>query len=57
MYERLEAVAGVVGVRIRRFEREETQAAENVVTAAVDEWLRLSPNHLTLTTVAAPVAR
>jgi hypothetical protein len=57
VYERLEGVAGVVGVRITRFAGDDTDIVANVVRAAVDEWLRLSPNDLTLTTVAPVVAR
>ncbi len=57
VYERLEAVPGVIGVRITHFEGGGTETVANVITAAVDEWLQLVPNDLTLTTVAPVVAR
>src|SRR3954447_4584234 len=59
-YERLEAVPGVIGVRVTRFRPTEgagTEEVANVLTAAVDEWLQLVPNALTLTTIAPVVAR
>lgn len=52
VYERLEAIPGVIGVRIERFEADGEELVEQVVTADVDEWLRLVPNELTLTTSA-----
>jgi predicted phage baseplate assembly protein len=54
VYERLEAVPGVIDVRITRFEGGGAEAVADVVTAGVDEWLQLLPNDLTLQT-AAPV--
>jgi len=50
VYGRLEAVPGVIGVRVDRFESEGTSTVADVITADVDEWLRLAPNDLTLTT-------
>ena len=50
VYERLETLPGVVGVRVDRFEADGTDPVANVVTADVDEWLRLDPNDLALTT-------
>jgi hypothetical protein len=55
VYERLEAVPGVIGVRITHFEGGGSDDVADVVTAGVAEWLQLLPNDLTLTTVA-PVA-
>jgi hypothetical protein len=54
VYERLEAVPGVIGVRITHFKGDGSDDVADVVTAGVDEWLQLLPNDLTLTT-AAPV--
>ena len=52
LYGRLEAVPGVTGVRVDRFESDGTAAVADVITADVDQWLRLAPNDLTLTTSA-----
>jgi Baseplate J-like protein len=49
VYARLEAVPGVVGVRITRFESDDTDPVAEVIPAEVDEWLRLAPNDVTLT--------
>ena len=53
LYARLEAVPGVVGVRLERFEADGTEPVAQVIEADVDEWLRLAPNDLTLTTFVA----
>lgn len=51
VYARLEAVTGVIGVRVDRFEADGgTDPVADVITAGVDEWLRLDPNDLVLTT-------
>jgi predicted phage baseplate assembly protein len=50
VYERLEAVPGVIGVHISEFESDGTESLASVITAGVDEWLQLLPNDLTLTT-------
>jgi hypothetical protein len=50
VYGRLEAVPGVIGVRVSRFESDDTDPIADVITADVDKWLRLAPNDLTLTT-------
>jgi hypothetical protein len=50
VYGRLEAVPGVIGVRVDRFNAEDTPSVEDVIRADVDQWLRLAPNDLTLTT-------
>jgi hypothetical protein len=58
VYERLEAVPGVIGVRIGRFDdgpRGAQSRAQHVITVAVDEWLRLLPSDLILT-ISTPVA-
>jgi hypothetical protein len=49
VYGRLEAVAGVIGMRVSRFESAGTSALADVIRADVDEWLHLAPNDLTLT--------
>ncbi|SHN13519.1 baseplate J/gp47 family protein [Cryptosporangium aurantiacum] len=49
VYGRLEAVDGVVGVRIRRFDSRNPGQLADVVPADVDEWLRLEPRNLTVT--------
>lgn len=49
VYGRLEAVPGVIGVRVDRFASDGTPTVADVITADVDEWLRLAPNDLTLT--------
>lgn len=54
-YERLEAVPGAIGVRVTRFEADGTDPLADVITAGVDEWLRLVPNNLTMTTTALVV--
>jgi len=51
VYERLEAVPGVIGVRVTGFEAGGGDPLRSVVTAGVDEWLRLRPNDLTLSTI------
>jgi predicted phage baseplate assembly protein len=60
VYARLEAVAGVIGVRIIGFETDDmpegTPPAAPVITAGVEEWLRLAPNDLTLSTTSAAVS-
>lgn len=53
VYERLERVPGVIGVRVDRFEADGTAAVASVITAGVEQWLRLAPNDLTLTTTQA----
>jgi Baseplate J-like protein len=53
VYARLEAVPGVIGVQIGRFESDGTDPVGDVVHAAVDEWLSLAPNDLALT-IAVP---
>ena len=53
VYALLEAVPGVVGVRISRFESEGTEPLADVIRAGVDEWLSLAPNDLTMT-IAVP---
>lgn len=52
VYARLEAVEGVIGVRVDRFQSDEDGLVADVITADVDEWLRLDPNDLTITTLA-----
>lgn len=54
VYGRLEAVPGVIGVRIARFGSRDEDGLADVVGAEVDEWLRLAPNHLGVN-VASPV--
>jgi hypothetical protein len=49
VYARLEAVPGVIGVRVSGFESTGTPALADVITADVDEWLSLAPTDLTLT--------
>jgi hypothetical protein len=49
VYGRLEAVPGVIGVRVSRFEADGTEAVADVIRAGVDEWLSLAPNDLSLT--------
>lgn len=60
VYARLEAVTGVIGVRVVAFETDGlpkgTPPAAPVITSGVEEWLRLAPNDLTLTTSAAASA-
>ena len=51
VYARLEAVPGVVGVRVTGFEAGGGDPLRSVVTAGVDEWLRLQPSNLTLSTI------
>jgi predicted phage baseplate assembly protein len=51
VYQRLEAVPGVVGVTITRFASREAAGRADVVPAGVDEWLRLLPNDLTVNVV------
>lgn len=53
VYARLEAVPGVVGVRVDRFDADASDTVAQVITADVDEWLRLAPNDLLLTTSVA----
>jgi predicted phage baseplate assembly protein len=53
VYGRLEAISGVIGVRIGRFESDGTDTVADVIRAGVDEWLGLAPNDLTLT-IAVP---
>jgi hypothetical protein len=55
VYARLEAVEGVIGVRVERFQSDENGLVADVITADVDEWLRLDPNDLTITTLAVGV--
>ena len=43
VYARLEAVPGVIGVRVDRFETDGDRAVADVDPADVDEWLRLAP--------------
>ena len=52
VYARLEAVEGVVGVQITRFTDDAAEPVKSVITAGVDEWLRLVPHDLGLSTVA-----
>jgi hypothetical protein len=57
VYARLEALTGVVGVQVDRFESDTSGSAAEVVIAEVDEWLRLDPTDLTVATaVSARVA-
>jgi hypothetical protein len=51
VYERLEAVPGVIGVRVTGFQADGTDPVASVITAGVDEWLRLAPSDLTLSTI------
>jgi predicted phage baseplate assembly protein len=48
VYGRLEAVPGVIGVIVSGFESDDTDPIADVITADVDQWLRLAPNDLTL---------
>ncbi len=57
VYQRLEGVAGVIGVRITAFYPGRSSGIEDVVTAAVNEWLRLLPNDLTLTASSGGTSR
>jgi predicted phage baseplate assembly protein len=51
VYERLEAVTGVVGVRVLQFAADvDADLLADVITADVDQWLRLSPTNFTVTT-------
>jgi hypothetical protein len=49
VYARLEAVPGVIGVRVDRFATDGDDTVEEVVRADVHEWLRLAPHDLSLT--------
>jgi predicted phage baseplate assembly protein len=50
VYARLEAVPGVVGVRVTRFYAEgDPPAASDFIPAGVAQWLRLAPNDLSVT--------
>jgi predicted phage baseplate assembly protein len=49
VYARLEAVAGVIGVRVDTFNSRDTVQLADVIPAETDEWLELLPNALTLT--------
>ena len=49
VYGRLEAVPGVIGVRVDRFATDGADTVEDVITADVHEWLRLAPHDLSLT--------
>lgn len=51
VYDRLEAVPGVIGVRVDEFASRtgRTGGVADVIAADVDEWLRLGPNDLTVT--------
>jgi hypothetical protein len=49
VYARLEAVPGVIGVRVAQFESETEDGVADVIAADVDEWLSLAPNDLTVT--------
>lgn len=58
VYGRLEAVAGVVGVRVHTFQAVDALDAgadpvADVVTAGVDRWLHLAPHELTLTVLGS----
>lgn len=54
VYARLEAVAGVVGVRIATFTAASGGSdVADVISADVDAWLRLAPNDLTVTVTGA----
>ena len=55
VYGLLEAVPGVIGVQVDRFESDGTAAVAAAIPADVDEWLELAPNDLTLTT-SSPVS-
>ena len=52
VYGVLEAVAGVVGVRVTGFRATDGEGVADVVRAGVDQWLRLDPNDLTVTVSA-----
>jgi hypothetical protein len=52
LYARLEAVPGVVGVRVREFWARDAGELSDVIPAKVDEWLRLQPAGLRLEKVA-----
>jgi Baseplate J-like protein len=49
VYGRLEAVPGVIGVRVDRFATDGADTVEDVITADVHEWLWLAPQDLSLT--------
>jgi hypothetical protein len=49
VYAVLEAVPGVVGVRVKGFERAGVAGVTDVIRAGVDQWLSLAPNDLALT--------
>jgi predicted phage baseplate assembly protein len=52
LYGVLEAVPGVIGVRVRTFESDGTEPVADVIRADVDEWLSLAANDLTVTILA-----
>lgn len=52
VYSLLEAVPGVIGVRVRTFESDGTETVADVIRADVDEWLSLAANDLTVTILA-----
>jgi hypothetical protein len=53
LYERLEAVLGVIGVQVRRFDSRDAGIVADQIPAEPDEWLRLQPNNLTIDLVTA----
>jgi Baseplate J-like protein len=56
VYRLLEDLPGVIGVRITRFRAVGTHELAHVVTAGVDEWLRLRPDDLMLSASIAGTA-
>jgi hypothetical protein len=51
VYQRLDALPGVLGVRVSEFASLERAGVADVVPAGVEEWLRLGSNDLTVTIV------